>query len=312
VEMRTGVCLAVVTGLLLSAAGAQAANVSAACVAVPPEKIGFQLYNMLSVMIPPDKMAAAVAGGPVAVTPKTLASVLTRMRGIGFRKMEGLGDRLPVPEPAYKILLQKAGIDQISSHRPLDAARWPASLDEAVALGQSHAGAPGFGEPGIGSLKDTLATAANLNKFGAAAAAKGLRFYVHNHEDEIRTKYSYDIDHNGHPRLVSAWEIVAANTDPRFVHFEVDIHWTRVAFGLDHFQDVLAFLRKYRGRIEILHVKDTAADGAITDLGKGTTDWPAVFEAAGPTVAYYVWEYDGDPAPFESAKIAWQTLRCEK
>ena len=205
------------------------------------------------------------------------------MHAIGFQKMEGLGDRLPVPGRAYQKILQKTGIDQISSHRPLDTRRWNATLDEAKALGQSHAGAPGFGEPGIGMfLKDTLATAANLDKFGAAAAAKGLRFYVHNHEDEIRTKYSYDIDHNGHPRLVSAWEIVAANTDPRFVHFEVDIHWTRVAFGLDHFPEVLAFLRKYRSRIEILHVKDTAADGSITHLSKGTTDWPAVFEAAGP------------------------------
>ena len=309
--MRSGYCLGVVTGLLLTAGGAQAAA-GAACSPVPPQKIGFQLYNMLSVMIPPDKMAAAVAGGPVTVTPQTLESVLTRMHAIGFQMMEGLGDRLPVPERAYKQILQNAGIDQISSHRPLDALRWPGTLDEAKALGQSHAGAPGFGEPGIGSLKDTLATAANLNKFGAAAAAKGLRFYVHNHEDEIRTKYSYDIDHNGHPRLVSAWEIVAANTDPRYVHFEVDIHWTRVAFGLNHFPDVLAFLRKYRSRIEILHVKDTAADGSITDLGKGTTDWSAVFEAAGPKIAYYVWEYDGDPAPFDSAKIAWQTLRCTK
>jgi sugar phosphate isomerase/epimerase len=234
------------------------------------------------------------------------------MRAIGFRNMEGLGDRLPEPLPAYKAALQKAGMVQISSHRPLDAARWNATLDEAKALGQSHVGAPGFGEPGIGSLKDILATAAHLNTFGAAAAAKGLRFYVHNHEDEIRTKYSYDIDRNGHPRLVSAWEIVMANTDPRLVHFEVDIHWTRVAFGLDRFQDVLAFLRKYRDRIEILHVKDTAADGAITDLGKGTTDWSQVFQAAGPAIAYYVWEYDGDPTPFESAKRAWQTLRCEK
>ena len=69
-----------------------------------------------------------VAGGPVAVTPKTLESVLTRMRAIGFRKMEGLGDRLPVPQAAYKILLQKAGIDQISSHRPLDSARWTARI----------------------------------------------------------------------------------------------------------------------------------------------------------------------------------------
>jgi sugar phosphate isomerase/epimerase len=315
--MRTGVCLGVVTGLLLRAASAQAAEVkaadlSAACVAVPPEKIGFQLYNMLSALIPPDKMAAAVAGGPVTVSPATLQSVLTRMRAIGFRKMEGLGDRLPVPEPAYKTILQKTGIDQIGSHRPLDVARWRGSEDEAKALGQSHAGAPGFGEPGIGSLKDTPATAANLNKFGAASDAMGLRFYVHNHEDEIRTKYLYDLDHNGHPRMVSAWEIVAANTDPRLVHFEVDVHWTRVAFGLDRFADVLAFLRKYRSRIDLLHVKDTAADGSITDLGKGTTDWPAVFAAAGPQIRYYVWEYDGDPAPFESARIAWHTLRCER
>ena len=51
VEMRTGVCLAFVTSVLLTVANAQAA-----CVAVPPEKIGFQLYNMLSVMIPPDKI----------------------------------------------------------------------------------------------------------------------------------------------------------------------------------------------------------------------------------------------------------------
>jgi sugar phosphate isomerase/epimerase len=302
--------LSTAMALLLTATGIPATSAQAACIAVPPEKIGFQLYNMLSVMIPKDRMAAAVAGGPVTIAPATLDNVLTRMHAIGFRNMEGLGDRLPAPLPVYKAALQKAGIAQISSHRPLDAARWPAILDEAVALGQSHVGAPGFGEPGIGSLKNTLATAANLNRFGAAAAARGLRLYVHNHEDEIRTKYRYDLDHNGHPRMVSAWEIVAANTDPRLVHFEIDIHWTRVAFGLDHFADVLAFLRKYRGRIELLHVKDTAADGSITDLGKGTTDWSAVFQAAGPQIPYYVWEYDDDPAPFESARIAWHTLRC--
>ena len=234
------------------------------------------------------------------------------MHAIGFRNMEGLGDRLPAPVAAYKTALQNAGILQMSSHRPLDRARWNAILDEAVALGQSHVGAPGFGEPGIGSLKDTLATAANLNAFGKAAAAKGLRLYVHNHDEEIKTKYSYDLDKTGHPRMVSAWEIVAANTDPRYVHFEVDIHWTRIGFGLDKFDDMLAFLRQYRSRIEMLHVKDTAANGAITDLGKGTTNWPAVFEAAGPRIAYYVWEYDDDPAPFQSAEIAYRYLSCEK
>ncbi|HWF63648.1 MAG TPA: hypothetical protein VN685_03440, partial [Rhizomicrobium sp.] len=168
-----------------------------------------------------------------------------------------------------------------------------------------------FGEPGIGSLQDTLATAARLNQFGSAAAARGLRFYVHNHDSEIKTKYLYDLEKNGHPHMVSAWEIVAANTDPRIVHFEVDIHWTRVGFGLDHFADVLDFLRKYRSRIELLHVKDTTPNGRITDLGKGTTDWSAVFEAAGSQIRYYVWEYDNDPTPFESAVIAYHYLRCQ-
>jgi sugar phosphate isomerase/epimerase len=282
----------------------------AACTPLPQEKIGFQLYNMLGAMIPKAQMPAAVAGGPVAISQATLDSVFARMHAIGFRNMEGLGDRLPAPLAAYGTLLAKDGLDQIGSHRPLDAARWNAILDEAVALGQKDIGAPGFGEPGIGSLKDTLATAANLNRFGAAAAAKGLRLYVHNHDEEIKTKYPYDIDHNGHPHLVSAWEIVAANTDPRFVHFEVDVHWTRVGFGLDHFADVLAFLRAHRDRIAFLHVKDTTANGQITDLGKGTTDWPAVFAAAGPQIRAYIWEYDDDPDPFASAEIAYRYLSC--
>ncbi len=306
-DKSIGLFLGIAAGLLLTAGSAEAA-----CTPIPQAKIGFQLYNMLSVMIPPDRMAAAVAGGPVAVPAAALEPIFTKMHAIGFRNMEGLGDRLPAPLPAYKAALQKTGLIQFSSHRPLDAAHWNATLDEAVALGQSDVGAPGFGEPGIGSLKDTLATAANLNKFGKLAADRGLRLYVHNHESEIRTKYLYDLHKDGHAGMVSAWEIVAANTDPRTVRFEVDIHWTRIAFGLNHFADVLAFLRRYQDRIEILHVKDTAADGAITDLGTGTTDWPAVFAAAGSHVRYYVWEYDGDPDPFKSADIAYRTLSCAR
>ena len=289
-----------------------AVEARAACTPIAQEKIGLQLYNMLGAMIPKAQMPAAVAGGPVTISQTTLDATFARLHTIGFRNMEGLGDRLPAPLSAYRGLLSKNDLAQIGSHRPLDSARWNAILDEALALEQKNIGAPGFGEPGIASLKDTLATAANLNRFGAAAAAKGLTLYVHNHDEEIKTKYPYDLAHDGHPRMVSAWEIVAANTDPRFVHFEVDVHWTRVGFGLDHFAEMLAFLRTHRDRIAFLHVKDTAADGRITDLGRGTTDWPAVFAAAGPQIRYYIWEYDDDPDPFRSAEIAYHYLRCEK
>ncbi len=61
-----------------------------------------------------------------------------------------------------------------------------------------------------------------------------------------------------------------------------------------------------------VHVKDTTEDGKITDLGMGTTDWPPVFKAAGPGIAYYIWEYDGVPDVFKSGDIAYRFLRCQK
>jgi sugar phosphate isomerase/epimerase len=82
--------------------------------------------------------------------------------------------------------------------------------------------------------------------------------------------------------------------------------------GVDKFDDLIAFLTKYQNRIELLHVKVTTADGKITDLGQGTTNWPAVFRAAGPGVRYYIWEYDGVPDVFRSGDIAYRYLRCQK
>ena len=185
-------------------------------------------------------------------------------------------------------------------------------IADAKTLGQSYIGSAGFGQPGFDTLENTLATAANLNILGKAAADKGLHLYLHNHQAELNTKYSYDLNKNGKPEMVSAWEIVAANTDPRYVNFEVDVHWARVGLGVDKFDDLIAFLNKYQKRIVMLHVKDTTADGKITDLGMGTTDWPAVFKAAGPSIRYYIWEYDGVPDVFKSADIAYRYLRCEK
>lgn len=244
--------------------------------------------------VPLDKLTAAFAG----------------MHKIGFSNMERFGGVLGLPQAAYQKAARENGIAIVSGQDSLAEAQWDQTLDRARALGQKYVGAGGFGEPGLDTLDHTLATAANLNRLGRMAAAKGLRLFVHNHQAEIATKFSYDPGGAGKPRMVSAWEIVAANTDPRFVTFEVDIHWAWLAFGMSRFGDLLAFLKTYANRIELLHVKDTRADGKITDLGKGTTDWPSVFRAAGPGVRYFIWEYDNDPDAVASAKLAYDFLRC--
>ena len=234
------------------------------------------------------------------------------MRKIGFKNMERFNDTLGEPLEQYESIAQKNQQNIIGGHGSLDMTQWDKIMSDAKTLGQKYIGSAGFGDPGFDTLEHTLQTAANLNTLGKAALDKGLRLYVHNHNREIDTKYSYDLNKDGKPVMASAWEIVAANTDPRYVSFEVDVHWARIGFGVDKFDDVLAFLKKYQNRIVMLHVKDTTADGKITDLGAGTTDWPAVFKAAGPNIAYYIWEYDGVPDVFKSGDIAYRFLRCQK
>jgi sugar phosphate isomerase/epimerase len=277
----------------------------ASCVPVPDGKIAFELFNLLPALHP--------SGPPPGAVPADrLASAFAGMHAIGFRNMERVDGTLGLSSDAYRKAAHDNGLAVIGGHDSLDAAQWDQTLDRARALGQTYVGAAGFGEPGLDTLEHTLATAANLNRLGRAAAAKGLRLFVHNHEGEIATRFSYDLTGHGKKQPVPAWEIVAANTDPRLVTFEVDIHWTWRALGIGKSADLLAFLEKYRGRIELLHIKDTAANGGITDLGKGITDWPAVIKAAGPGVRYYIWEYDNDPDVFKSARIAYDFLRCRQ
>lgn len=295
--------LLAVAGLCAVQASAQQGPALNNCTPIPEEKVAYQLYNLTQVL-------QAGQAGPLKVPAARLDGALAGMRAAGFRHFERFGDTLGETVQDYSAAARKNGQTVIGSQGTLDPDRWDAAMADALALGQKEIGAAGFGAPGIDTLSHTLATAARLNALGQRATARGLRLYVHNHVQELTTRFPYDLNKTGHAAPVSAWEIVAANTDPRYVHFEVDIHWAAIAFGLDRPDALLAFLRKYRARIDMLHVKDTRPDAGITDIGRGITDWPAIFQAAGPDVRYYIWEYDGVPDVFSSAGIAYRFLRC--
>ena len=159
------------------------------------------------------------------------------------------------------------------------------------------------------TLQDALDIAANLNALGKKAAARGLKVYGHNHSGEFATKLAYDVNGDGITEMVPAIEVVILNTDPRYVTFEIDVHWAYEGLGHEHFGDLVYFLHKYRDRISQLHVKGTAANGAITDVGTPSdiTDWKSVFRAA-TNVDYYHFEYDLAPNPTASAENAYRFL----
>lgn len=309
--------------LLMSEAPASPSHI--ACTPIPAEKIAFQLATLRPTFMPPGSWVpsnstdhpprAGTARPPQliraadAADAAALATTLAAMRSIGYRSMERFGGTLNLAPERYQELVSNSGIAVVSSHDPLADEQAQETFERARALGQTYVGSWGFGDIGLDTLDNVLATAAHLNEFGKAAAAAGLRLVIHNHEAEFLARYRYDVAGSSTARTLTAWEIVAANTDAERVHFEIDIHWARLALGSE--AALLQFLRQYRERIELLHVKDTAADGSIAELGQGISDWPSIFAAAGPQVRFYIWEHDQAPDPLRSAKIAYRYLRCE-
>lgn len=298
---------------------------AAQCLALPVDKIAIQTYTfaktVANIDIPAEwdtlpegekferlrPLFAKLVG--VKPDPARLEAVLKEIAAIGYRNVEGVNLIGGSDPAAYAALLKENGLQAVASHEPLDKAKWPALLAEAKARGQRFIGSGGFGGPGLDTLDHVLETARNLNELGAAAAAEGLTLYVHNHTGEFDNRFPYDHG-DGQPVETSAWEIIAANTDPRFVQFEVDIFWARLGLKPERFDDLLAFLEKHRDRIVLLHMKDLAPNGAIAHMGMGTTDWRRVVEAAGPQIAYYIYEYDFPSDPAKAARIGFDYLHC--
>lgn len=295
------------------------------CLGLPAAKVAIQSYTfmgeLLGITLPPElydkpPFAKFVAlqskfgnQKPSPPAPEKIAAMLKTLRDIGYRNVEGFGlIEGPAPD-VYAKLLKEAGLSPVASHYDLDPAVWSAILARAKANGQRFVGSGGFGKPGLDTLEHVLETARNLDALGKAATDQGLTFYVHNHTEEFTRSFPFDRG-DGKPVMTSAWEIVAAKTDPRYVHFEVDVFWAQTAFKPEKFDELLAFMTKYRDRIVLLHMKDYAANGAVADLGRGTIDWRRVVKAAGPQIGYYIYEYDLPPNPAESARIGFDYLTC--
>src|SRR5439155_26411237 len=100
------------------------------------------------------------------------------------------------------------------------------------------------------------------------------------------------------------------------VGFEVDCFWVSVAGN-----DPVEFIRKWTGRVPLVHLKDKAAateqrfnEGvprtAFKEVGNGTLDWPGILRAASAAGAqHYFVEQDQTPGdPIESLRQSYSNL----
>lgn len=114
----------------------------------------------------------------------------------------------------------------------------------------------------------------DFNIFGEKMKKAGLRFFYHPHGYEFETPDGNMMD------------LILSQTKPDLVTFQLDVFWA-VHGGADP----LAYLQKYPGRFELMHLKElrndtpgnnsgSAADETSVPLGKGVTNWPVILRQA--------------------------------
>ena len=203
----------------------------------------------------------------------------------------------PITVREIRHLLDRYRLRGIGSHIGLTQFRDNLAqvLDDAQTLGLSYVGTANAPDalfpPEERNTPDAYRRAAELfNQFGAAAKARGIRFYQHNHAGEFAIV-------NG-TRL---WDVVIAETDPALVSFEIDIYWAYVGQFLFGGFDPIAYVKAQPRRFPLYHVKDgvrsSSANGYnFVDVGDGVHDFRRFFETVGVPGHHYIVERDDAPS----------------
>lgn len=241
-------------------------------VLIPAEQVSLQMFSLIP-----------------WVNSDGLVPVLERLSEIGLMNIEPFGGTFTgYTAPEFRALTDSLDINVPSSHYNTNEATFDDTLEFVDTLGQEFVGSGGFASPGIGTYANTLLTAEAMNRLGERSVEAGVgKFFGHNHATEFTTMY----EHEG--VMMSAWEILVAETNPEWVTFQLDVGWATHAG-----ENVAALIGEYGDRISLLHIKDAVnlgGGGSPTFVNLGEGDVPlqdilAAGQAAG--IAYYVMEYD--------------------
>ena len=219
---------------------------------------------------------------------------LQRIAAIGYEEVEFAG-YFGRSAQQVRASLDRFRLTSPSAHVPLEAIgeNWPSYLADAATLAQSYLVVASAGR--MTELDGYRRIAERFNRAGESAVKSGVRLAYHNHDYEFSTlagKTPYDV--------------LLAETDPRYVWFEIDLYWL-----FKGGQDVFGYFDRWPGRVRMLHLKDADASPAhrITEVGAGILDWKRILARARQAgVEHYFVEQDDSSDPFMSIRSSFRYL----
>jgi len=240
------------------------------------------------------------------------AGTLKQVAAAGYKQVELYG----FPNADAMIAgARDAGLGIHSAHFEWDAVVNPKDaemsdfskiLERAEKIGLKHLVIPYLQEPNRKTLDDYKHVAANANKAAAMAHEAGIQLSYHNHNFEFEPKEAGRC----------GYDIFMAEFSSQ-MKFEIDVFWVK-AGGVEP----VALIRKLRGRVSQLHLKDLK-DGlklptystavpkdAFQELGDGIIAMePILVAAKAAGVEYCHVEQDQSPDPLVSIKQSLDYLR---
>jgi len=252
-----------------------------------------------------DKMSESVLAAQLYTvreftkTPADIATTMKKVSEIGYKavQLSALG---PMEPKELRKVVDGEGLTVCATHTDYERMRDnpQAVIEEHNILGCKHAA--------IGGLPGEYRNAEGFVKFAKEASEvarklkeDGLTFSYHNHSFELER-------FNGRTGL----QILDEESDPEVFNFEIDTYWIQHGGG-----DPVAWIRKMKGRMPLVHLKDMAMRGSqqlFAEVGEGNLNWPAILDACKESGAeWYIVEQDTcQRDPFESLAISFRNLKA--
>jgi sugar phosphate isomerase/epimerase len=241
------------------------------------DRVGVQLYTVRNAMR------------------ESVERTLDQVARIGYKEVEFAG-YFGKTAKEIRALLDANGLTAPSAHSAdMNSIRnrFAQVIDDAAAIGHQYVVCASLPRSEM-TLDGYKRIAGEFNRAGEQAARAGVMVGFHNHDGEFAPLG----DTNG-------YDILLAETDPRFVTMQMDLFWT-VKGG----KDPLAYFAKYPGRFSSVHVKDMAAGGAMVDVGAGQMPFGMYFAQSGQAgIKHYFVEHDTPADPMGSIAASYKHLR---